>query len=271
MPVTWHAHRVRGRAARDGGFTLVELVVAMAVGIVVLFALSAVMIVALHQSQRTFTRIDATRQARTALAKIENELHSACLVGSPLTERGADPPIEAGSDSDLVNFLNYEGAAASPTPVWHELSLTGGNLVDTTYNVTGTSPTWAQGSKLTSTTLVSNTSTQPGVPAFRYYAYQRYTDSSGNPYWMVPDGTNAVPGTTGPAPNAPLTAPLAASDADDVVEVVINLLVGASSQNLNDPSLSGAATPVTDSISLRITTPPDSGSGAGASQYGPCA
>ena len=48
------------------------------------------MIVTLRQTQRTFTKVDATRQARTALATIENELHSACVNGRRV-------PVQAGS------------------------------------------------------------------------------------------------------------------------------------------------------------------------------
>ena len=61
----------RPTAASQAGFTLVELLVAMSIGLVVMFAVTAIMIVSLHQTQRTFTSVDATRQARTALATIE--------------------------------------------------------------------------------------------------------------------------------------------------------------------------------------------------------
>ena len=110
MSVARAQHRVCGRAPQDG-FTFAELSVAMAAAIVVIIGLFSIMVVTLHQTQRTFTKVDATRRARTALADIENELHSACLVGSPLSQNG-DPPIQAGSEVIHLIFLSYYGNVA---------------------------------------------------------------------------------------------------------------------------------------------------------------
>ena len=96
---------------REDGFTLIELVVAMAIAITVVIALAGIMIVTLRQTRGTLTRIDATRQARPALTQIENELHSACVGGAAV-------PIQAGSTPSKLIFLSYTGDAVSPTPVW---------------------------------------------------------------------------------------------------------------------------------------------------------
>ncbi len=270
-------HRKRLWPRGEDGFTFAELSVAMAAAIVVIIGLFSIMIVTLHQTQRTFTKVDSTRRARTALANIENELHSACLVGSPLSQQ-ADPPVEAGSDATHLIFLSYYGKSASPTPTWHVLSFASGSLTDTTYAVAGASPTWTQGAQQTTTTLLTNvaqrTTSAGPVPVFQYYAYQSAgTDSAGDTYMIVPDGTNLAPGATGTPPNTPLSTatPMSASAANSVVEVVINLLVGPSSERLNNPGLTGTYDPVTDSVSLRLTTPPDYvPAGASASGYGPC-
>lgn len=263
MLIVPHERRVRA----EQGFTLVELLVAMAAGIVIVFGLSAILIATLHQTQRSFTRVDATRQARTALGTIENELHSACVGNNAA-------PIQPGSDDNTLIFLSYFGAAVSPTPAWHRLRFSGSTLTDTTYAVTGSAGSWSPTGSGTTTTLLSNVAVQPGGPVFRYYAYKsEFTDASGNVYWTIPDGTNPLP-TTGAIPSpAPLsTSPSGLSDADaaSAVEVVINLLVGASSENLNKPSLAGASDPVTDAISLRLTTPPDYSSAGSSGGYGPC-
>lgn len=269
-----------GLTREDAGFTLVELVVAMAMGIVVMFALSDIMIVMLHQSQRTFTRVDATRQARVALNNIDNELHSACVDGSP--------PIQATSTGTSLIFLSYSGNSASPTPVWHQLTFSGGTLKDfrwtavtnPTYTQTGTGPEWQAGTALppASVTLLSNASQQTKagspVPVFQYFRYTATTptDSSGDTYYTVPDGTTVNPLTQAAITAAPLSVTgtgLSQDDAANTVEVLISLVAGATSENINKTSIETDS--VTDAISLRLTTPPNYlPPGKSISGYGPC-
>jgi type II secretory pathway pseudopilin PulG len=257
------------RLRSQGGFTLPELLVAMACGIVVLFALSTLMIVTLHQSQRTFTRVDATRQARTALANIENELHSACV--------GAAAPIQSGSTPDSLSFLSFYGTAANPTPVWHQLTFNSPaqTLTDSSYSVGGTGPDWTQGSLVSTKKLLVNVTRQAGsTPVFQYFAYTpEYTDPVGDIYWTIPDGSNVVPvtGATLPAAALAATSGLSSADAGNVVEVLINLQVGATTNSLTRATLVGTSVPVTDSVSLRLTTPPNEvDTGATAQGYAPC-
>ena len=261
--------RPRHRPATEAGYTLVELCVSMGMGSIIIIALFTILVVSLHQTQRTFTKVSATRQARIAFSNIENELHSACVDGSP--------PIQTGSTSTSAQFISYYGDAANPTPVWHVLSFnaSAGTLTDTSYNVSGTGPDWTQGSLISSNLLLSNSAQDGTTPVFQYYAYTaEYTDASGNVYWIVPDGTNLAPGETGTPPNAPLTATgsgLSATNADNTVEMVINLLVGPTGDGLAKSTMSSVDDPVTDTISLRLTTPPDYvPSGAAAEGYGPC-
>jgi prepilin-type N-terminal cleavage/methylation domain-containing protein len=260
----------RHGATTEHGFTLIELLVAMSIGLVVMFAVTAIMIVSLHQTQRTFTSVDATRQARTALATIESELHSACVNG--------DAPVQVGSDGSNLDFLSYTGGAANPTPVWHVLSYSNGTLTDSAYPAvytpTATGHTWAQGSTATSqTTLLTNVAQQPGGgPVFKYYQYMQAYTSGGNTYWYVPDGNTITPGTTGSTPDSYVnTLPLTASSASTVVEVSVNLLVGPSGENLANSTITSTFDPITDAISLRLTTPPDyAPSGSGSGSYLPC-
>lgn len=259
----------RLRPRDETGFTLVELCVAMAGGIVVMIGLLSIMIATLHQTQRTFTKVDATRQARTAIATIENELNSACVGGAT--------PIQAGSDATDLEFLSFYGTSAAPTPVWHQLSFDGGKhtLTDVSYKVTGSGPAWGKGTLASTTLLLSNVSQQStGVDPFQYFAFQpAYTDAQKNAYWAIPDGSNRVPVTGAVLPPNPLpdSAGLSSADAGTVVEVLINLRVGAGSADLNGPSLPAVDDPVTDAISLRLTTPPvQVPFGAAAQGYGPC-
>ena len=152
---------------REDGFTLIELVVAMAIAITVVIALAGIMIVTLRQTRGTLTRIDATRQAPPAMTQIENELHSACVGGAAV-------PIQAGSTPSKLIFLSYTGDTVSPTPVWHKLSLSGTTLTDTAYGVTATTTGsgWARTGTGTATQLLTNV-TAESAHLFQYFAYTR--------------------------------------------------------------------------------------------------
>lgn len=253
-------------AQREDGFTLIELVVAMAIAITVVIALSGIMIVTLRQTRGTLTRVDATRQARPAMTQIENELHSACVGGAAV-------PIQAGSTPSKLIFLSYTGDAVSPTPVWHELSLSGTTLTDTTYGVTATTTGsgWARTGTGTATQLLTNVAAQTGTSVFQYFAYKWYLGTDGNYYWTIPDGTNPQPVTGAALTKAPLEpsgAALTASDAASAVEVIITLNVGPTTTGVGS---STASVPITDSISLRLTTPPDfTTDSSSTGDFGPC-
>jgi type II secretory pathway pseudopilin PulG len=270
--LTSRLHAARTRAATERGFTLVELLVATAAGIAVISGLVAIMTTTMHQQQVTFSKIDATRRARVALATIENELHSGCVDGSP--------PVQVTSTPSKLIFLSYNGNLASPIPVWHELTVTSGTLTDTTYGVTSsTTPgqAWTKTGTGTARTLLTNVTTQGSYPIFQYFAYQAQPTPviNGNVFWIVPDGTNLPPGATGTPPFSALTDPvstgLTQTDANNTVEILITLKVNPTVSNASNPGLQNAAAPVTDAISLRLTTPPDyAPQGSGNGGFGPC-
>ncbi len=271
----------RTSPADEAGFTLVELLAAMAGASIVIFALAMILIVTFNQTSRTSNRVQTTQLSRTALTSIENELHSACV-------GGGQAPIQAGSGATSLQFLSYYGSAATPTPVWHVLtySATAHTLSDSTYPVTGSAPNWAQGAtQPTSTQLMLSNVTQRlgssgnAIPVFQYYAYQAGSSDAGGTYWVVPDGTTTDPGTGQAVANNPLAVAsggLTATQAQQTVEVTINLSAAASARNLS--SATAGNYQVDDAISLRLTTPPDEvpstttvPAGSIPSGYGPCA
>jgi prepilin-type N-terminal cleavage/methylation domain-containing protein len=274
-----HRHRRRLRHGCQAGFTLVELLVSMLCALTVSFALIDIMIVTMHQTQRTFTEVDATRQARGAFGTIENELHSACVNGSPPVQ-GVTSTGTVESDANDLVFVSYYGPSASPQAVWHQLSYSSSahTLVDTSYSATYTSTStggfWVPTGSGTPVTLLSNLPTQPGGAVFQFYAYTAYPNSAGTTlYWQIPDGNNPNPVTGATLSNAPLptTGGLSAANAATVVQVTIHLLVGPSSTSLTNSSLTSVDDPVNDAISLRLTTPPDSTpAGSSDTEFGPC-
>jgi hypothetical protein len=273
--------RIGRRLAREeSGLTIIELLVVMIVAIITTLALFTFQDVALRQTTKVFARVDATQQARGAIEKIESRLHSAC-VADLVT------PIQAGSDATNLWFISKYGSAASITPELHQVSITGGKLIDTTYAATGgTAPTWTFATTGTDHLLLDRVEA-PGGVAFRYYAYgvatdassQPYQDAAGNDFVMLLDGQSTLPsgiktstGASVPAGTMPanspsaIATPLTTASAATVSEVTIDLTVspgGKLGQNVS----SATKVSVSDSVVLRITpVPSDNNQGT----PGPC-
>jgi prepilin-type N-terminal cleavage/methylation domain-containing protein len=152
------------RLRDERGFTLVELLVVMVAGVVVSSALFTILDVTLHQTTRTFSRVDASQRARIAMETIEQELHSGCYANDVY------PVIDGTATS--ISFWSQYGSAANLTPTKHTISLdtTTGNLTDATYTTSGTSPNWvASATPQKTVTLLTNVSQSPGVPVFSFY------------------------------------------------------------------------------------------------------
>jgi Tfp pilus assembly protein PilW len=279
------ADRMSARLRHQEGFTLVELLASMAAGLVVVGALVTVLSVTLQQTTATFTRVDATQRARTALTHVEDELHSACLVNDVTPIQGGAQGSQDSNASNLV-FVSQYGTSASPTPVEHKITYNAINHTLTEYNypVTGSSsdPTkWMFASTPTNTsgTLLLNnvgqivlptTPLPTPVPVFKYFAYEPYTDQNGNAAMMLMDGSAPVPGTSSLPNPDPLSTSggLSQTDAANTAEIVVNLSVGAAGHGFENTNLASANDPVTDSIVLRFTPPPNA-AGAGTT-FGPC-
>jgi hypothetical protein len=195
-----HRHHVRARS--DSGFTLVEQVVGMAIGLIVTFASFAIIDVSMHSQRRISDRADVTQKGRIAMEELIQEIHSGCLI----TGRSPVQASASGVNSDSWNlvFVSGLGSGNPPTVSEHVVTLSGGKLLDTVYpqlpNLDIT--TWTFSATASSQkTLVSNIATAyspaGGTPIFSYYAYW-------NP---------AAGGTLSTLLNAPaMTPPLSSTD-----------------------------------------------------------
>lgn len=204
--------------ADESGFTLVELLVAAAGGVLVLVAASTIMIVSLHFMSRVTDRVQAVQEARTGMEALVQELNSGCLTNdiSPVqatTTTGISPAVS--TDGTHLVFVSGVGDSATATPTLHVVSVQNGALVDTSYaNTGGSAPalniaaTWTFSTTPTGTrTLLENVSQiNAGTPYFQYLAY--------------PTSSAAISST----PLSPL--PLSASAATSVAEVDIAWLAG---------------------------------------------
>ena len=161
----------------ERGFTLVELVVALAAGMVVLLALFSVLDVSLRHSTAVQDRVQANQIGRIAMTKMVDEMHSACLAPS-------FTPVQPESTPTELRFISAVGKdAVLQSASEHRIVFTEGKLIDKAFPSNGGSwPKFAFASTATpsgGTLLASNISATTGTPVFSYYKYATASDSSG--------------------------------------------------------------------------------------------
>jgi len=207
----------------ERGFTLTELLVSMLVGLIVLGAIVSLVTVTARSSGRITERVAANQLARPMMARVMNELHSACI--SP-----GLAPILSGSNDDSITFIHGTGSDVSPTPIKRVIGVSGDKLTDTTYDKTGgTAPDWTFSTTPASTyQLLEHVGPVGSTPIFRYYAYEN-----------------------GVISNTPLPTPLSATDAARAVQVTISLAVSPAKSATSDEA--GAPIELTNSALVRFS------------------
>jgi Tfp pilus assembly protein PilW len=222
----------------ESGFTLMELLVAMAAGVLVSMATLAIVIASVHFSSNQQDRVDTNQQGRLAMERITQALNSSCVATST-------PPIIAGSDTS-VTFYSAQRDTATISPDKVTIALTGGSLVMTTYAGTGgtSSSNWTFSSTATTFTLISHAQKNGTVPVFKYYSY-----SSG-----------------GTISTTPLVTPLSSANAAATSMITISFEALPNTQTKNFTTQAGRAADFTDSIVLRLTP----ASSAASASNSPC-
>ncbi len=227
---------VASRLRDERGFSVVELMVSIAAGMVVLLALFGVLDISFTQSARSIDRIESSQRGRTAMEQLVQELHSSCVAATVT-------PVYAGSGSSTLKFVSQFGSAPVLTPNLHVISIQPdpvkpyNDLVDSVYAATGgTAPTWTFSSTALPAKVLAENVSQATVngalqPYFQYFAY-----------------ANGVISST------PLTTPLSATDAASAVQVNISFAVGPTDKS----SDARRTTNLSDSVVLRYI--PASGS-----------
>jgi prepilin-type N-terminal cleavage/methylation domain-containing protein len=151
----------------ERGFTLVELLVAMALGLIVSFAAFAILDTSLSQSTRIADRVSADQN-------IILNLHSSWV--APETT-----PVETGSEGNKLLIVSQTGSEASFSKVTlHEIRLENGKLLDTSYLNTEAkpAPNWEFSKTATGTQALltgvtqSENSKKELIPIFQYYKYE---------------------------------------------------------------------------------------------------
>lgn len=212
MSLTARLSRPHPILAAQHGTTLIELLVAMLTGTVVLFALLAILEFSTNQDARISDRVQANRTGRVAMARVIDELHSACtgfgetaIQGpsetpvSPLASTGAtdlwfisdysNENAGAAFDSEPIEHdIHWEANKFSPAVPAKEISPTGqvlGTLTDYRFTHTGGEPEKWQFQTLTTehekaaAHVLATNVIAPTLPAtatlFHYYKFESKT------------------------------------------------------------------------------------------------
>ena len=180
------------------GFTLVELLVAMAMSTVIILGASTIIISSLDATQQVTQRTSTLGEARTGLETLLGQLNSGCLVDgvSPVlasTTTGISPAVS--SDASHLVFVSGNGDSGTATPTEHVVTVSNGALIDSAYTYAGNTASIATPSAWTFHTntsqvlnLAEHVTTGSG-PMFTYYAYSNYqtsTDSLLNAPALIP-------------------------------------------------------------------------------------
>ncbi len=248
-PIAPAAPRQSPSLAGEGGFTLIETLVAASTGIVVCLALFAVIIFSTRQETHLNDVAQATQLGRFAMDKVVNELHSACIAPG-------FTPIQEKSGGNELRFINAysEAAAISKTEinehriVWNEKAET---LTDYTYPATK-EETWpkfkySETPEEKKTVLLAShvTEIESGgekIPIFQYYSYNLEPSESTTAGLSTLNTTRL---------KTPLTTAEAATAAS--VLVSFNTGSGASSTSVTNVLGKGLAKDVTEGQQSQVT------------------
>jgi prepilin-type N-terminal cleavage/methylation domain-containing protein len=178
-------------AANQDGYTLIELLVAMVLGMVIVFGCFALLEFTTSDVSRITDRTHVNQLGRTALERIMLELHSAC-VATKIT------PVLVGSSATTIKFVsetsgvngNNEPLAELSTVKLHEIIYTAasgtteGTLIEKSWPSYGRSTTSTNSAFLfhnttetpTETRLLKGIKQTESTPLFRYFRFYRETD-----------------------------------------------------------------------------------------------
>jgi prepilin-type N-terminal cleavage/methylation domain-containing protein len=177
----------------EHGYTLIELVVAMALGLVVSLAAFAFLQFSTSSVSRITERVHVDQTGRTALERMVLRLHSACV--SP-----GVAPIQVKSNETTIKFLSEGGTESAFAHVhMHEITYTPpsgetkGKLTESIYASTSEPPEYkfektAQSTTTLLTGVKQSTFEGASIPVFRYYRYYHTGDTPPAEHATVPLG-----------------------------------------------------------------------------------
>jgi prepilin-type N-terminal cleavage/methylation domain-containing protein len=187
-----------GRRIRtdESGFSLVELLMAMALGSIVLAALMTVFLNGVTGVVRVSDRVDALQRGRVTMDRVVTLLNSQVCVLNP--DGTGVPPIRDGQDNQVAFSASIGAVDSDPTIYRLRYDAPKKNLWEDRYLPTRPSGVLTYAgypSSPSSTTLIGSNivPTDAGTPIFRYY---QFVTTVGPTLGMVDTTPLATPLTT---------------------------------------------------------------------------
>jgi len=167
---------MRRSLADERGYTLIEMMMATAAGLVVAAATMAILVSAYKFMTNTADRVDANQQGRVAMERIVQLLDSSCVAGlgvSPVVGQGTSGPGPASSATSLTFYgALSDQVTIDPNEYVIFINSAGALELDTYAYAAGPQGAWTFNSTPSQATLVARAAQVPGSSGlFSYYSY----------------------------------------------------------------------------------------------------
>jgi len=216
------------RLRSESGFSLVELLAALVIGMIVTLAAFDVIDSSLAVSGQVSARTDASQRGRAAGDEMTRALRSQVCVNG-------DAPVLSATDTQVT--FTYDLSNGSTKPKRTQIGYSSGTraITQSTWDGSGTEPTLTFPGAARSRTLLTDVDPEPSKPLFAY--------------WAVRDGS-------GGAQLDPISAPVAAADLKRIARIDVAFVAHASGQL--EPGANNAST-IEDSVFTRSVDPSAAG------------
>jgi type II secretory pathway pseudopilin PulG len=241
----------RRRASAQDGFTLIELIVAMTIGMVILGSATMITIGAARHNTEVASRTDATQRARLATDRMQRLLRSEVCVFSSADNTVKSWPMTLAKPDQVVFYADLSGGT---TTYQHTLTYdaTAKTLTDKAQQVTATNPIAlapASRTEILATGVNRNTTgANPTGAIFRFYGYPQTTTG------ILQPNLELVPPTLG----------LSATDLKRIARVDLDFLAVGNTKLTTNIVSEG-----TDQIFVRIANPNGISDGSPRNPYDP--